>query len=221
MAKFVKGDWVRVLPSPDLFWKYWTEKHSSYCDQIVEVTQVEPSKNHPNVSFLLLTHFTGGSSVWFQDKHCVAEKSYDRVFAANMQRATDALNRNEKVAKKCRDDILREMFTPDDVWLTDTEEDWVDDDDEFFDEWDDDAVGMEDDLDEDWVDVPTKPMVPLPGKKKKTIKRSGKKIVKKAIANSLNTNSLDPKDWMSEEELTDYLTDLIGDDKSEVWGDPD
>jgi hypothetical protein len=218
MAKFFKGDWVRVIPKPDPRWKHWTTKHTQFCDQVVEVRQVEKSKNHPNVVFLCLKHFTGKTLVWFLDRHCAPEESYDRVFAANMQRATDILNRNEKVAKKCRDDILRDMFTPEE-YLTDEDED-----DHLFDEWDDDAVELrdefEDELEEDWEDVVTKPIVPLPGR--------GKKIIRKAITNakkktnSIDTSTIDPTKWMGDEELTDYLNELIGDDDILLdWGDAD
>jgi len=218
MAKFFIGDWVRVIPRRDLRWKPWTTKHTQFCDQVVEVRQVEKSKNHPNVVFLCLKHPAGETLVWFLDKHCVPEESYDRVFAANMQRAVDKLNRYEAVSKKCRDDILRDIFTPEE-FLTDEDED-----DHLFDEWDDDAVEMrdefEDELEEDWEDVVTKPIVPLPGR--------GKKIIKKAIINakkkssSIDTKTIDPTKWMSDEELTDYLNELIGDDDKLLdWGDAD
>jgi hypothetical protein len=230
MANFVKGDWVRVSPSPDLFWKYWTEKHSSYCGQVVEVMDVQPSKNYSDVLFLSLKHFDGESKVWFQDKHCVIEESYDRVFAANMQRACDRLNANEATAKKCRDEVLKQMFGPDDVELI--EEVWDDDDDEFFDELDDDQYDDEDEYAEDWENVVTKPVVPLPGKKKKkkkTIRRKtkGGNVIKKALndakkklANAtLDTRDMEPEDWMSAEEIENYYQSF--DDKDTVWGDPD
>ena len=44
------------------------------------------------------------------------------------------------------------------------------------DEWDDDAVEMRDEFEEDWENVPTQPIVPLPGR--------GKRIIKKAITNA-------------------------------------
>ena len=218
MAKFVKGDWVRVQPQPDFFWNYWTDKHTEYCGHIVEVIRVEQSKNDPNVLFLGLKHFTGGKPTWFQDKHCVREESYDRVFAANMQRAVDVLNENEAVARRCRDDILRHVFTPEEYLNNSEDEIWCDED--YFDEWDDDQCDGEE-------NVITKPIVPLPGSKTKL--RSGKKIIKKAITNAkkklanakLDIDSIDPCDFMTEEELYDYLSEIGGDDKLTVWGDPD
>ena len=116
----------------------------------------------------------------------------------------DILIRNEAVAKKCRDDILRVIFTPEE-YLTDEDED-----DHLFDEWDDDAVELKDEFEEDWEDVVTKPIVPLPGR--------GKKIIRKAITNakkktnSIDTSTIDPTKWMGDEELADYLNELIGDD---------
>ena len=73
--------------------------------------------------------------------------------------------------------------------------------------------------------------MPLPGSKKKTIirKNSGKgsAAVKKALANAkkklakatINTNDIDPNDWMTDEERDEYYGYF--DDKDSVWGDPD
>tara|TARA_B100001123_G_C15252045_1_gene1003151 strand:- start:108 stop:809 length:702 start_codon:yes stop_codon:yes gene_type:complete len=233
MAKFVKGDWVRIQPHPDWYWNYWTDKHTAFCDKVVEVVRTEPSKNNKNVIFIGVRHFSGGKSMWFQDKHCIAEESYDRVFAANMQRAVDKLNQYEAVAKKCRDDILRHVFGEESTEDEPIEEFWCDDDDEFFDEWDDEHCDEEDELEEDWENVITKPVVPLPGSKKKTIIRKGSgkgsAAVRKALSNakkklaksSLNTQDIEPADWMTDEELYDYLSEVGGDDKMTVWGDPD
>lgn len=228
MAKFVKGDWVKVQPYPDFYWNYWTDKHTEYCNKVVEVMRVENSKNDANVLFLSLRHFTGGKATWFQDKHCVREESYDRVFAANMQRAVDVLNDHEAVARRCRDDILRHVFTPEEYLTEPSEEIWCDDD--YFDEWDDDQCDeQEDDLEEDWEDVITKPIVPLPGLKKKTMirKGNGSKVIKKALNNAkkrlakatVDTNDLDPTDWMTDDEMEKYYQSF--DDKDTVWGDPD
>ena len=149
MAKFVKGNWVRIQPHPDFYWDYWTDKHTKFCDKVVEVVRLEPSKNDPNIIFVGVRHFSGGKAMWFQDKHCVAEESYDRVFAANMQRAVDKLNQYEATAKKCRDDILRHVFGEESTEQDSIEEIWCDDDyDEFFDEWDDDHC-EEDEYEED------------------------------------------------------------------------
>ena len=234
MARFVKGDWVRIQPHPDFYWNYWTDKHTAFCDKVVEVVRTEPSKNNKNVIFIGVRHFSDGKSVWFQDKHCIAEESYDRVFAANMQRAVDKLNEYEATAKKCRDDILRHVFGEESTEEEPIEEFWCDDDDEFFDEWDDEHCEEEDDFEEDWENVITKPVVPLPGSKKKTIIRKGKKVggkgsaaVRRALANAkkkltnstLNTNDIDPNDWMTEEERDEYYGYF--DDKDQVWGDPD
>ena len=230
MAKFVKGDWVRIQPHPDFYWDYWTDKHTKFCDKVVEVVRVEPSKSDKGVLFVGVRHFSGGKAMWFQDKHCVAEESYDRVFAANMQRAVDKLNQYEATAKRCRDDILRHVFGPEE--RDDIEEIWCDEDDEFFDEWDDEHCDDEDDeYEEDWENVITKPMVPLPGSKKKTILRKGSgkgsAAVKRALSNAkkklakatLDTNNIDPNDWMTDEERDEYYGYF--DDKDTVWGDPD
>ena len=229
MAKFVKGDWVRIQPHPDFYWDYWTDKHTKFCDKVVEVVRVEPSKSDKGVLFVGVRHFSGGKAMWFQDNHCVTEESYDRVFAANMQRAVDKLNQYEAVAKRCRDDILRHVFSPEEV--DDIEEIWCDEDDEFFDEWDDEHCDDEDEYEEDWENVITKPMVPLPGSKKKTILRKGSgkgsAAVKRALANAkkklakstIDTNDIDPNDWMTDEERDEYYGYF--DDKDSVWGDPD
>ena len=224
MAMFFIGEWVRVVPRPDPNCKHWTRKHSDFCNQVVEVKKVESSKNFPNIVFLCLRHPKGKQLVWFLDRHCVVEENYDNVFIANMQRAVDKLNRYEKVAKKCRDDILREVFTPEE-YRAEEVEDW---DQEFFDEWDDDMCEMKDDFEEDWEDVVTKPIVPLPGQKTNVQNIKGSKVIKNALKNSkkkqkatINTNSIDPADWMTDEELTDYLSELVGDDKIQTWGDPD
>ena len=225
MARFVKGDWVRIQPQPDFYWDYWTSKHTRFCDKVVEVIRVEPSKNDAGVLFVGVRHFSGGKAIWFQDKHCVPEESYDRVFAANMQRAVDKLNQYEEVSRKCRDDILRHVFGPEDG--DGIEEIWCDEDDGFFDEWDDEHCEEEDNLEDDWQNVVTKPVVPLPGKKTTRIRKKGSKVVKKAIQNAkkklakatVDTSDMDPDDWMTDDEMDNYYQSF--DDKDTVWGDPD
>lgn len=230
MAKFFKGDWVRVQPHQDYHWKYWTKKHTEFCDKVVEVSTTSESKSNPDVIFLGLRHFSGGKAMWFQDKHCIHEESYDRVFAANMQRAVDRLNEYEAVARRCRDDILRHVFTPEDI--EDIEEVWCDDDDDdYFDNWDDEQCEdfTDDEYEEDWENVITKPVVPLPGTKNKTRLRRGKgsKVVRKALASAkkkladatLDTRDMDASDWMTDDEMESYYQSF--DDKDTVWGDPD
>jgi len=152
------------------------------------------------------------------------EENYNKVFEANMQRAVDKLNEYEAIARRCRDDILRHVFTPEDQ-LDPDEEFWCDDD-ELYDEFDAEEI---DEFQEDWEDVVTKPMVPLPGKKTIIRKTKGSKVIKKALNNAkkklanakLDIDSIDPTDFMTEEELYDYLSEIGGDDKLPVWGDPD
>ena len=230
MASFVKGDWVRIIPHPDFFWNYWTEKHTKFCDKVVEVVRVEPSKNNKSVLFVGVRHFSGGKAFWFKDNHCVIEESYDRVFAANMQRAVDNLNEYEAVAKRCRDEILQHVFGEESSEEESIEEVWCDEDDEFFDEWDDEHCDEDaDEYEEDWENMITKPVVPLPGQK--TVLRrgnnKGRAAVRKALANAkkkiakptLDTGNIDPNDWMTEEERDEYYGYF--DDKDQVWGDPD
>ena len=96
----------------------------------------------------------------------------------------------------------------------------------------DDNIDITDDLEEDWETVVTKPVVPLPGKtkakyikakNKKTKTRIKKKPKTKAKGKSnsntkqsntnggkINTNNMDPADWMTDDELEEYLDNVYG-----------
>ena len=204
MKKFRVKDWVEITPQKDEKFQYWNNKHDRMKGKFAEIERIETSQDGKQTFYYLRD--LDGVATWFLDHHMILSHKQDRRFIDHMRKSCRELQRHEKLCKKLRDEILEEVF--------------VDKDDDFFEEfWDDEAVDLTDDLEEDWETVVTKPVVPLPGKNttriRKKLKRTAKQNKVKAKQTSSNsgnidTSNIDPSDWMTDEEIQDYLDDIYG-----------
>ena len=209
MKKFKVGEWVEVVPQKDNNWSYWNHKHDLLKGKPAEICRVEKSKDKKHI-FYYLRDLDGHAS-WFLDRHMILIQKQDRRFIENMRDSCKQLQQHERLCKRLRDEMLHDIFIE------------KRDDEELFEEiWDDDDVDLTDDLEEDWENVVTKPVVPLPGKGKrktkfrKNSKKMAKKQKKKMLSagkqddDSVDTSNMDPVDWMTDDELQEYLDDVYG-----------
>lgn len=117
MAKFEKGDWVQIIPTPDTKSDVWTSDHNKFCDKIGQIIDI----NDMYDDMLLLrvsvefdyksTSLSGLYSAWFEDKHLIKSSKWesDRVFYLNKK--FEEYKRFETSYKNKRDKILRDIFT--------------------------------------------------------------------------------------------------------------
>ena len=208
MATFVKGDWVRVVPRPDYNWEHWTDDHSVLCDKVAEVVSANEGEWTQEL-FLEIEY--RGKRLWFADYHLIKVDNYQEVFSESIHEAVYHLNETEKICKRLRDEILESVFGHGDGFESACTP----------------APVADDDIEEDWQEVTTKEVIPLPGnggtmttpsdpkasakKRRKTIRKiknlgKNKKITKKNTQDPLTDS------WtLSEEdmkELEDYLDSL-------------
>jgi len=195
---------VEVTPQKDQKWEYWNNKHDMMKGKFAEIERVEKSKDGKSTFYYLRD--LDGRATWFMDHHMILSHKQDRRFIENMRECCKQLQKHEKICKRLRDEILEDVF--------------IDKDDKFLQEfWDDDAVDLTDDLEEDWEKVVTKPVVPLPGKNTTRIRKNLKRVSKQNkvktkhntnSSGSIDTSNIDPADWMTDDEIQDYLDDVYG-----------
>jgi hypothetical protein len=213
MATFVKGDYVQVCPQLDWQWDQWGSQHTKLCDKICSVVDVK-LEQWTNQLFVEVEH--RNERVWFLDRHLIKVKNYNEIFSEAIHEAAYKLNETERLSKKLRDEILTEVFTPEDERNKCSPKEQKDIEEEL------------DNIFDDWEEVTTKEVIPLPGnggtmttpkdpkasanakrKKIRKIKSFGNKKVKKRKIRSPGSLS---SDWsLSEEEmkeLQDYVDSL-------------
>jgi len=211
MRIFKVGDWVEITPQTDRNWSYWKDKHENMKGSFAEIERVEISSDKQHI-FYYIRDFNG-TGAWFLDRHLILTAKQDRRFVEHMRESCKKLQKHEKLCKKLRDEILEHVFGEE-------KEEQLD---EF---WDDDMIDITDDLDADWENVVTKPVVPLPGKsKRKTkIRKTTKKNLKNKkpkkqnmkakqkskVDKDVDTSDMDPADWMTQDELQEYLDSVYG-----------
>ena len=216
MKIFKVGDWVEITPQTDRSWNYWKSKHEIMKGTFAEIERVEISKDKQHIFYYVRD--LDGVATWFLDRHLILSQKQDRRFINHMRESCRKLQEHEKLCKKLRDEILEDMFA----------EKQDEEFEEFEEFWDDDGVDLTDDLEEDWETVVTKPIVPLPGKSKRKprIRKAAKKKskVKKTktkqkqtstkqstqSGGNVNTSNMDPADWMTDDELEEYLDTVYG-----------
>ena len=117
MTKFVKGDWVKITPTPDTRSDVWTSNHNKYCDKIGKIIDI----NDMYDDMLLLrvsVHFqykqsylTGEHSAWFEDKHLIKSSKWEDDRINYLSEKFEEYKRFEINTKLKRDKILKEIFT--------------------------------------------------------------------------------------------------------------
>lgn len=203
MAKFKLGGWVEITSVKDTKWKYWNYQHDVLKGKVAEITRIEKSKDE-GVMFYYLSDLDGNNN-WFLDRHMILAHKQDRRFIEHMRKSCAKLQKHEKLCKNIQDGILEDIFLDK---RTETIKEIDDDNDEFFD---------------DWEGVDTVPIVPLSSNSinptKTKIRKTLKRVVKQSKTNtkqntnssgSMDTSNIDPADWMTDDEIQDYLDDVYG-----------
>lgn len=208
MATFVKGDYVQITPQVDYGWKHWTPEHTKLAGKVCSIVEVSYEK-WTDQTFLHVEH--RGERLWFLDHHAIKVENYEEVFSEALHEAVHRLNETERICKKLRDEILEEAFgvndnTSDDDAEEEQEESLYDPD--------------------DWEEVTTKEVIPLPGNggtmttpkdPKATANTNRKKIRKMKAAAQRATNKSSASGSLSSawklsddelEDLQDYLDAL-------------
>ena len=207
MATFVKGDWVEVQHRADYRWEHWSGAHTDMCGKTGQITNVDINKWTNDIS-IEVDH--RGKRLWFLPDHLIKVENYNQVFDEAVADACEKLQQHESLCKRLRDEILEGYFGEDKPEentkeILSTEE--------------------EDSIFEDWHEVTTKEVIPLPGnggtmtdpydtpkssanthRKKVRTKRS--KVAKKAAGKKKSIKD----DWdITEEELEElqeYMDNL-------------
>ena len=145
MAKFVKGDWVEICHYPDFKWEHWTVDHSNMCGKTGQITdtEVNPWTGDEHIE---VDH--RGKRQWFLPDHLIKVQNYNIVFSEAVHDACEQLQKHESICKRLRDEILEETFlepqAKSEVPPEKTEEE-------------------EEQLYDDWQEITTKEVIPLPG----------------------------------------------------------
>jgi hypothetical protein len=225
MAQFVKGDWVEVVPRPDYSWEHWSQENSNLCGKAGKITAITEGDW---VDEIYIEVEYRGKKAWFKDNHLIKVEKYEKIFVEAIHDACEKLQRHEKICKRLRDEILHEVFGEEGAKLEKPEYK--------------DIEPANDNIFDDWEEVTTKEIIPLPGnggtmttppdpdpkayannqrKKTRKIKSLGskKKIIKKSAQKSLTDS------WtLSDEEikeLEDYLDSLPSSSPPNQSGDYD
>jgi hypothetical protein len=211
MATFVKGNFVKVQPGVDWKWDQWSINHTNLCDKVCTVTDIK-YEQWVNQLFIEVES-NSGERLWFLDHHLVIVDNYDEIYFESIHKACEQLQHHESICKKLRDEILDGVFNPyagQEVQQTEATPD--------------------DDIFNDWQEVTTKEVIPLPGNggtmtttpdpktvansnrnKVRKIKSLGKKITKKGkqkISGSLSSSwTLSDEELKELEEYIDSLPD--------------
>jgi len=178
MAKFVKGDYVQITPQPELSWEHWSEENTKLCNRVCQIVELEPG-DWVNETYIRVDY--QGELVWFRDNQMIKVKKYDEIYNQNIHDACHRLQKNEKTAKRVRDEILNHIFgEPKKEEKAKLKED-VRPDDQLFEE---------DEFFDDWQEVTTKEIIPLPGKSATSGKKPPRKSKNKKIKGKVKKSKL-------------------------------
>ena len=199
MATFVKGNFVQVTPKVDWKWDQWTINHTNVSGKTCTVTDTNYEKWTDQL-FVEVDY--RGERLWFLDRHLIIVDDYDEIYFESIHKACEELQRHEEICKRLRDEILEGVFSPASGSAQEAND------------------NEEDNIFDDWQEVTTKEVIPLPGNggtmtsvpdpketananrnKVRKMKSLGKKIQKKSSGNM--SGSLSGSWTLSEEELKD------------------
>jgi len=212
MATFVKGNFVKVQPGVDWKWDQWSNKHTNLCDKVCTVVDIK-YESWVNQLFVEVES-KSGERLWFLDHHLIIVDDYEEIYFESIHKACEQLQHHEGICKKLRDEILYDIFTPEELRASHDEKSKLENE--------------VDNIFNDWEENTTKEIIPLPGlggtmtnpptpkssaddarKKIRRIKSLGKKISKKD--KSTMSGSLTSSWTLSDEELEelqDYIDSL-------------
>lgn len=117
MAKFVKGDWVKITPTPDTNSDVWTYAHNKYCDKIGKIIDLN-DKNDDVILLRVAVNFnykqssiSGEFSAWFEDKHLIKSSKWEDDRINYLSEKFEEYRRFEASVKRKRDEMLKQIFT--------------------------------------------------------------------------------------------------------------
>ena len=219
MKTFKIGDWVEITPQSDDKWDYWKNKHEMMKGGFAEIERVEPSKDGQQTFYYVRD--LEGRATWFLDRHLILTHKQDRRFIDNMRQACEKLQEHERVCKKLLHEMLNDVFgeeRKEEPLLSKEEQE------EFFDDWEEEDTA-------EYITLPGGGVMVNPNysngiKKTKSSKKRKKTRIRKKVktkskkktntkqnntnGGKIDTNSMDPADWMTDEELEAYLDDMYG-----------
>lgn len=117
MAKFQKGDWVQIVPSPDTRSEVWTSDHNKFCGKVGEVIDTNDfDKDMPLLRVSVFFNYKkpsiyGYHSAWFEDKHVILSSKWEADRAIYLNEEYERYMRTESNMKKRRDELLKNIFT--------------------------------------------------------------------------------------------------------------
>ena len=117
MAKFAKGDWVRVVPTPDTMSDVWTHSHNKFCDKIGTIIDINDMYDdmlllRVSVKFnYKISSLSGEHSVWFEDKHVVKTSKWENDREIYLSEKFEEYKKFEISVKRKRDEMLKDIFT--------------------------------------------------------------------------------------------------------------
>lgn len=117
MAKFKKGDWVKIIPTPDTDSDVWTSSHNKYCDKIGKVLEI--NDNYDDMLLLRIgvyfnyrsSTYSGEKSEWFEDKHLILSSQWEADRIEYLSDKFEEYKRFEHNIKRKRDEIFKQIFT--------------------------------------------------------------------------------------------------------------
>jgi hypothetical protein len=116
VAKFEKGDWVQIIPSPDTRSDLWTVEHNKFCGKVGQIIDTNEEDGYVSL-YRVSVHFNykqaslyGSYSVWFEDKHVIKSSKWEADRASALNKEYEEYMRTESNIKKRRDDLLRNIF---------------------------------------------------------------------------------------------------------------
>lgn len=116
MAKFERGDWVQIVPTPDTGSDVWTAAHNKFCGKIGQI--IDLNDEDPNMQlFRVSVHFNykqaalyGSHSVWFEDKHVVKSSKWEADRTTTLNKQYEEYMVTESNIKRRRDELLKNIF---------------------------------------------------------------------------------------------------------------
>lgn len=120
VAKFKNGDYVKIIPHPDIRSPLWDSNINDYfCGKIGKVGYIKEEEDG-TVLMRVYVDFRdsnnpwkspGENCAWFEDKHLIMASEYEYRSKAYLNTEYERYMVTEANMKKKRDDILRDIFT--------------------------------------------------------------------------------------------------------------
>lgn len=214
MATFKPGDWVQVTPTPDNGWYFWSPMYDQACGRGGKVIQIEldPGNGEGDLLEIEVDLPSGKERMIFKDRHLILSTRYDAELSEHHRKAAEELHKWERLKREKTDEMLRYIFGRE----REKKESSYDPNEFILADYPDEEMDWEDPEADEWEDVTTSPMIPLPGmltprKSKATVNPFGSPQTPTNSSNSNNSKAHTLPDY-SDEELEELLDNMYGSD---------